>query len=231
MRNRIFSFFAAIAIAFAAYNAGAANPLEALGGIVGQLTSSSKFDLASITGSWYYVSPAVSFKSDKALNKIGGAAAASAVEKKLEPYYRTAGLTNMSVVITQSADSVYTFELKAGKLPLKGTIAQDAENGLLIFKFSAAGKFSPGELSAKAEKDATGNLSLTFDATRFVAIITKVAGATNNASLKSISSLLSSYDGIFIGAKMKNSESSVSGDSAASKLGSVLGNLKKNAEK
>ena len=54
---------------------------------------SSSLTIEKLVGTWKYSGPAVSFKSDNLLLKAGGAAAATQVESKLEPYYRTAGLT------------------------------------------------------------------------------------------------------------------------------------------
>lgn len=205
----------------------AANPLETLGDIVGQITSTDKFQLTDIAGNWSYKSPAVSFKSDKAINKLGGAAAATTLERKLESYYRTAGISGMSLNITHAGDSVADFALKVGKLPLKGTLAKDGETGNLIFKFAGTGRLSPGELPAKAEKNATGELSITFDASKFIEILSKVAAFTNNASAKALSSMLSSYDGIYIGAKMgKTSGADNTPNSGSSQLGNIVGAAK-----
>lgn len=204
--------------------ARAANPLEALGSMVGSLTSSGKFELSSLVGTWTYESPAVAFKSDNALNKIGGAAASATIEKKLEPYYRTLGLNRMAMVVEAEGDSIYNFALQLGKLPVKGTLSKDGDEGMLTFNFAASGLLKLGSLSAKAETDATGKLSLTFDATRFMEIISKIAGATGNATLKSVTKLLDGYDGLYIGAKMASDNA---GNATTNALGKILGGLKK----
>lgn len=207
----------------AGFSSRAANPLDALGSVVGSLTSSDKFDLASITGKWGYESPAISFKGGNAVNKIGGAAAAATLEKKLEPYYKTLGLTAMTVTIEEGTDSAYTFTMNLGNVPLKGTLTKDNDAGMLTFNINALGKIKLGAISAKAETNATGELSLTFDATRFMQIVSKVAGATNNAAAKSIDKLLSGYDGLYIGAKMSR-EGGAKG--AAGAVGNLLDGLK-----
>lgn len=62
------------------------NPLGKLGSILGNVVANDKFTIDDLVGQWDYVSPTVSFQSDNALKKIGGAGAATAVEDKLAPY-------------------------------------------------------------------------------------------------------------------------------------------------
>ncbi|MDE5836948.1 MAG: DUF4923 family protein, partial [Paramuribaculum sp.] len=63
-----------------------------LKGMLGSLLSSDKITVKSLTGTWKYSAPAVTFKSSNLLKKAGGAAASSAIESKLSPYYSKAGL-------------------------------------------------------------------------------------------------------------------------------------------
>lgn len=173
------------------------NPLGALGSMISNVTASTEFQLEDLVGTWEYTSPAVSFASDNALQKIGGAAAATAVEQKLEPYYNTAGLT--STVITFDETHSFTMKLKVGSL--KGTV-EKADGGMLTFKFSALGKVPLGQVAAMATK--SGNtLNLTFDVSRLIEVLETVNKVANNSSLSAVSSLLSSYDGIYAGFKLK----------------------------
>lgn len=181
----------------AIFAASAANPLETLGGIVTNLTSTSKFELSSLEGTWTYQSPAVSFKSDQALNKIGGVAASAAVEDKLKTYYDRLGIN--SLVLTVDADANFTMKIKSATL--SGTISKDADSGELVFAFSAFGKKSLGKISAMASKSATGVLTLTFDVTRAVEIAKKVASVANMSTITAATKMLDSYDGIYAGAK------------------------------
>ncbi len=193
--------FLALSVAAAAtvIPASAGNPLEALGGIVTSLTSTSKFDIKDLQGTWSYQSPAISFKSDQALNKIGGTAASAALESKIAPYYERLGLDTM--VLTMDAEG--KFEIKIKAVTLKGTANKDSDDGALTFNFSAFGKTNIGKVAAEAQKSATGVLTLTFDVSRVIAIVDKVASIANMQSVSTLSSLLKSYDGIYAGAKLK----------------------------
>ena len=168
--------------------------LDAIGGFVSNVTASNKFSVDDLVGTWNYSAPAVSFESENALKKVGGAAAATAVEGKIEPYYTRLGLT--STVLEVAAD--HSFVMKLGKLQLKGKVEKDEENNL-IFSFSAFGKISLGKLKAHATKSGS-TLNLTFDATK---LLTKVSSAVNVKTLTTLSQLLSSYEGIYMGFKLK----------------------------
>lgn len=232
MNKKILSAAIALSIAASPLSVDAINPIDAIGGIVSSLTSTSNFEIADIVGTWAYQSPAVSFKSDNALNKIGGMAASTALEDKLASYYKTAGLNTL--VLTVNSDDTFTMKIKS--ISLTGSITKDDDAGNLTFNFSAFGKINIGKISAKAEKSATNNLTLTFDASRVISIVEKIAAVANISSIKTLSSLLSSYDGLYAGARLKktgsasststSTGSSTSTDDAASKASKAAEALK-----
>lgn len=197
MKRLLVALVALLALGVSASRA--ANPLDILSGVVGAVTSTDKFEIKDLEGTWEYKSPAVTFKSDDALTKAGGVAASAAAESKLAPYYNRLGLN--TVVITFDAEGNFT--VKAKKFSLSGTAVKDSDSGLLTLKFQAAGKLNLGHVSAIASKDATGVLTLTLDATRVISIVDKVASIANNSTLKTMSQLLDKYDGIYAGAKFK----------------------------
>ena len=154
-------------------------------------------ELKDLTGTWNYSSPAVTFKSDNALQKVGGVAAATAIEEKLAPYYKTTGFDAM--VLTVADDFTFTMKLRRGTL--KGTISK-GDDGNLVFAFNAFGKINLGKVSAFAAK--SGNtLTLTFDVTKLISLLKTVSSVANIKSLSTLSTLLSSYDGLYAGFKLK----------------------------
>lgn len=181
----------------AASSGSNSNALGAIGNVISNLTASSSFEIADLRGTWVYDSPAVTFKSDNALQKVGGAAAASTIENKLAPYYKTAGITSLKLTVDENDN--FTMALSKGSL--KGTVSKD-EQGNLEFNFNAFGKIKLGKVSAYATK--SGNtLNLTFDVSKLVSIVKTVSSVAGIASLNTMSSLLSSYDGIYAGFKLK----------------------------
>ncbi len=213
--------------------------LDAIGGFVQNVTANKNFTVDDLVGTWAYTSPAVTFQSDDALKKIGGAGAAGVVESKLEPYYEKFGLDQMELTV----ESDHTFTMKVRFASLKGTIEKDDE-GMLEFTFSAFGKVKLGTVKASATKS-MNTLNLTFDAQRLIAILDKVASVAKVSTLSTLSQLLSSYDGIYMGFKLKQTakgsatspaaaetdNASGSGESSSDRASSILERLGKAGKK
>jgi len=194
----------AVTVAAAPAPARADNLLDRLGGIISDLTSKENFDISSLEGTWAYTSPAVTLKGGNVAGKIGGAAASTAAEEKIAPYYNRLGLDKTQ--ITFDAEGNFTIAVRGRSL--KGKVERPdstatADGGTLIFNFSAAGKAKIGRVSTHVTKSATGDLTVTFDATKFISIVQKVATVSRNSSIQTLSKLLSSYDGIYVGARLK----------------------------
>lgn len=235
MKKTIITLAAVAFMAMTPVIVSAGSPLDALSGLVTAVTSTSKFELSALEGQWDYQSPAISFKSDATLNKIGGAAASVALENKLKEYYNQIGLNTMQLTVDADAK----FEMKIKAIKLKGTISKDGDEGNLVFNFSAFGKIPLGKVSAKAQKSANGVLTLTWDVSRLVAIVSKIASVANLTSVNALVGILNSYDGIYAGAKLKKTasapatttqtspETAPTQSSGSSKLGNAINGLLK----
>ena len=171
-----------------------------LGNLLGNILSNSKVTVQDLTGKWSYSAPAVSFKSDNLLQKAGGVAAATALEGKLDPYYRRAGLTAMT--LTVEADS--TFTMKVGKVSLKGNLEPAAEgsDANFVMHFGMGGKLSIASMDAYIEKSGSNQMSLMFDVSKLTTLVDMVASLSGSSAAKGVSSLLKSYDGVCAGFKM-----------------------------
>ncbi|MCM1035832.1 MAG: DUF4923 family protein [Bacteroides sp.] len=187
-------------VASPALPARADNPLGKLGDIISGLTSKEDFDISSLQGTWAYTSPAVTLKSGNVAGKIGGTAASAAVESKIAPYFKRLGLDKTK--ITFDAEGGFSIDVRGRAI--KGTVERpdsaDTADGTLIFNF---GKSKIGRVTTHVTKSATGDLTVTFDASKFVEIVQKVASVSGNSSLQTLSKMLSSYDGIYVGARLK----------------------------
>ncbi len=175
--------------------------LDAIGGLFG-----GKMRISDLNGTWTYQGPAISFKSDNLLKKAGGVAASTVVENKLKPMYKTAGFDQM--VFTVNPDSTFTMKVKL--VTLKGTISTNLPKGstaTFMFNFKVAGKMSIGKMEAYVTK--TGNkINLTFDVTKLMTLLSKAGSLTGNSSLKTLSKLLDSYDGMCAGFELKRTAAS-----------------------
>lgn len=171
--------------------------LGALGSLLSGLLSTDNVEPASMVGVWNYSSPAVCFQSDNFLQKAGGAAAATAIEEKLAPYYQTAGITSLTLTINEDL----TFSMKVRRITLKGTISKD-ENNDIIFNFTALGKISLGSMKAYITMTGTESMSIMFDVSKLISIVKAVASVSGNSTIKNATALLESYDGICAGFKL-----------------------------
>lgn len=192
--------------------AGASNPLSnVLGGLGGNNGQSSATDaisglisgllggeasVESMAGTWTYTGPAVCFQSENFLQQAGGAAAAGTIEGKLKPYFSKLGLSKLTLTIDEQGN----FTMQNGKMQLSGTVTKEKDD--TYFNFTAMGKINLGKIRTYVTV-AGSSMSVMFDVTKLVNVIKAMASVTNNASVSTVSSLLSSYDGICVGFKMK----------------------------
>ncbi len=176
----------------------AANPLDALKGMIGAVVGNTAESIPE--GTWKYTGPAVTFKGDNALKNLGGAAAGAALEAKLKGYYDKAGLQNM--VMTVGADSTFVMKLK--KVTLKGTIVY-GQKGTCTLHLQGLGKIAGGKFNAQWQ--VTGkSLSLTFDISKLVDLVGKIAAVSGKSSLSALSKMLESYDGVYAGFRLEKAD-------------------------
>lgn len=164
---------------------------------VSSLVGGGEMSYTDMVGSWSYSSPAVTFTSENLLQKAGGTAASATIEEKLLPYYQRAGVTDLKIEFLSDS----TFTATAGKFKSQGTVSE-LQKGSFTFQFKAFGQIPSGSVNAYVQKNATG-MVLTFDATKLMQLVSKIASVSNNATLKGVSSLLDSYQGMNIGVKLK----------------------------
>lgn len=177
--------------------------LAGLKGMVEGLISKSDLSETDLVGSWKYSAPAVAFKSDNLLQKAGGAAAAGVITEKLAPYYAKVGITNLTAVFNE--DKTFKFQLK--RVTLSGTFEKDttSETGDFIFNFKAAGKIPVGKFKAHVEKVGS-KLTITFDASKLITLVNTIASVSGQATLKSVASMLNSYDGLNCGFELSQAQ-------------------------
>lgn len=157
--------------------------------------------ISDLEGTWSYVKPAVAFKSDNLLKKAGGEAAASVIEGKLAPYYEKASVTQMK--LTVNADSTFTMGIK--RMALNGNLEKDTE-GNFVFNFKALGKVNIGRMTSVITRSGK-NIDVTFDASKLISLVSKIAAVSGNSTIKSVSTLLQSYDGMNAGFQMSRDAS------------------------
>lgn len=162
--------------------------------VVDNILKTDNLEVSDLEGTWTSSGPAVSFKSENVLEKAGGVAAATTIEGKLEPYYKKAGLENVTFTFTKEGEMTVT--LKNGR-SFTGTVTKGETEGTMIFQFGNFKKL--GKLTAYVSKGTS--LSIMFDASKLVKLVTTIATYTGNSTLSSVTTLLNNYDGVYAGFK------------------------------
>lgn len=202
----LISILFTLAIAFGSQAQGLSDILGKLGSgkgkdilsTIGNAAATNDFDLSKLKGTWTYSSPAVSFKSGEALSDIGGAAVATQIENRLAPYFKTAGLTGL----TMTFDGKNNFVAKIKGKEVKGHIERDSVKNEIYFFFDRLGKTSNKGVKAMVTKAGT-NVNITLDASKVLELAQKVSGTLNLSSMKQISALLARYKGAYVGIRLK----------------------------
>ena len=115
-------------------------------------------------------------------------------------YYEKTGINNLTAIFKN--DGTFKFQLKRSALSGEYAKDPDSPDGDFIFQFSIKGKVPVGKVSAHVEK--VGNkLTITFDASKLITIVNSIASISGQSTLKSVASLLNSYDGLKCGFELK----------------------------
>ena len=195
--------FAAVAASMLTPIVGSAqnSGLSSLGKILEGVFKKSDLDVSDLTGEWTVDGSAVTFKSENLLQKAGGAAVASTVENKIDPYFNKLGLKG--AVMTINADG--SFVLKSSRISIDGTFTKNSD-GTFAAKLNK-GKVPLGTLTAYIEKTSQ-TMDVMFDASKLQKVVSALSSMTGNSTINLANSVLSSYDGICVGIAMKKTGSS-----------------------
>ncbi|MBX9188499.1 DUF4923 family protein [Bacteroides sp. K03] len=160
--------------------------------VVNAVTGNQTIDM---TGTWTYSGSAIEFESDNLLQKAGGAAAASIAEKKLDEQLAKVGIKDGQVSFTFNADS--TFTSTVGKRTMTGTYSYDATDKVVHLRY-----FKLLNMNAKVNCTST-NMDLLFNSDKLLKLIAFISSKSSSTTLKTISSLADSYDGMMLGFALK----------------------------
>lgn len=152
----------------------------------------------NMTGTWNYTGSAIEFESDNLLQKAGGAAAASLAENKLNEQLAKVGIKEGQMNFTFNEDSTFTSTI--GKRTMSGTYSYDATDKTMQLKY-----FKLLNLNVKVNCTSS-SMDLLFNSDKLLKLITFLSSKSSNATLKAISSLADSYDGMMLGFAMKKTE-------------------------
>ena len=164
-----------------------------LSGVIGSLLNSGKS--ASIVGTWTYSEPSIEFESSNLLAKAGGSIAANQLVSKLSPYYEKLGIKASQFSITFKDDNTCVVNINGNSQTANYTYDSSAHT-LKITGQNLGLSFGTAYVTASSTQ-----LSLTFDSTKLMTLAQSIASASSDTTVKTISSLTSSFDGMKTGFK------------------------------
>ena len=122
-----------------------------------------------------------------------------------------------------------TFSMKLKNITLKGNITQTTEKGVFQFTFTALGSVKLGSIKTYVQKS-YNTLSVMFDASKLKNLISGIAKIVNIQIVKTLTSILDSYQGLCVGFRMERTgnvkgQSTVNGSGSDNGSSSGLGGL------
>lgn len=185
------------AIAGAISQNGNSTTGSAIGNLLGQLlNSSSTLTQNDLIGTWKYQSPDCVFESENLLAKAGGAVASQKIESQLSTQLAKVGVKSGACSFTFNKDNTYSAVI--GGKTINGNYTFDAKNKTIKMTYLAG----LGSMTPKVVK--SGNtISLLYESDKLLKLVSTVSKLSGSASIKTLSSLLGNYDGMYIGMKLK----------------------------
>jgi aminopeptidase N len=174
-----------------------------LGGVVNKVekTVSKVNESVSMVGTWKYTAPDCKFESDDLLSKAGGEVAAKKVEEQMSNYLSKLGF-NENTVYVFNADSTYTSTV-AGRT-VNGTYSYNKDTKEVTLKTKIGLKMT-AQISTSVLNG--GKMSLLFKADKLMslaqAVTGAVAGKSSNATVSTLNTVLSQYNGLLLGFEMQ----------------------------
>ncbi|HBJ77057.1 MAG TPA: DUF4923 domain-containing protein [Porphyromonadaceae bacterium] len=160
--------------------------------------------ISNITGTWKYVKPAIKLTSENVLTNVGGSVASSTLESKVEETCKKVGISSGTFSFVFNEDNTFSVKVKGQNLPGSYTFNSEEKQVNLSFSSSVQKLYKGFSLTANVEKSSSTNLTLLFDADKFLELLKAVSSATStlsssSSSLSALSAMIKEYNGLKIG--------------------------------
>ncbi|MDO5483025.1 MAG: DUF4923 family protein [Bacteroidaceae bacterium] len=175
---------------------GTSSTASTITNVVGNLLGSTKITAEKLEGTWSYTQPCIAFESENTLNNIGGSVASAKIEEKLKTALDKAGIKAGQMSITFNADK--TFLISTGRRQISGTYQVEGTDLLLTFKTTKKTIKTNVKLSL-------GTLQIAMNADKMLQIVNIIAtkASAYSSNMKTVSTLLSQYNGMYLGLKFE----------------------------
>lgn len=164
-----------------------------LGSLIGAAVPFSQSDL---TGTWKYAGADCVFETENLLMKAGGELAAAKMETQLDNTLSKVGIRPGSCSFTFNKDNTYSAVI--GNRTISGTYTLDTKNKrITMIYLNGLGTMSPSIVRNGSQ------ISLLYEADKLLKLVSAVSALSGNSGMQTLSSLVSSYDGMLIGMQLK----------------------------
>ena len=165
---------------------------SAIGGEAGSIISSkNNVSKENIVGTWTYKQPSISFESNDLLKQAGGQLTSAAIEKKLAEQFTKVGITAGKFLITFGSDNTFS-TIKNGVVTTSGTYVLNGSKITFSYLENSAKKTGYAQMK-------NGLLSISFDSSKVLDVMSKMSKYSANTTLSTISSLAGSFNAMKTG--------------------------------
>lgn len=159
------------------------------------LGNSSSISQSDLVGTWQYTGADCVFESDNLLAKAGGAAASAKIESELNTQLSKFGIKQGACSFTFNSDNTYTANL--GGRTISGTYTLDTTNKTVKMTYLAGLASMTPHVAKSGSK-----ISLLMEGDKLLSLMKGVSALSKSTSASAISSILSNYQGLYIGMQL-----------------------------
>lgn len=148
-----------------------------------------------IKGEWKYGGPAVDVSGKNLLAGVGKSIAKSKIKKKLKKAFKKVGLDKATPQFTFNNDGSCVMRLMG--VNINGNYSYNPDLNQISFKWHGI------PVNAQLKRDGKKKLHLTFEADKFLKLLSLASKFSDSSSIKAIGKLLDNYEDIMVGFELK----------------------------
>ena len=150
---------------------------------------------STIKGEWQYKGPSVSVSGKNLLAGVAKPIAKGKMKKKLKNVFKKMGLDKARPSFSFNPDG--TCAIKLLGVNMKGTYNYNPDLEKITMKWHGI------PLSANLRKDGKKKLHVTFEADKFLQLISLMGRFSDSSTIKALTQLLDNYEDVMVGFELK----------------------------
>lgn len=149
----------------------------------------------ALSGEWAYNGPSVAVSGKNLLAGVAKPLAKGKLKKKLKNAYKKIGLDRVRPSFSFQPDGTCSIQLMGANV--KGTYHYNPDLGKITFKWHGV------PMSANLRTDGKKKLHLTFDADKFLTLMSMMSRFSDSSAIKALNMLLDNYEDVMVGFELK----------------------------